>query len=93
MSILSFTPHKIITSGQGGLILTDDEESYHKMYDYKSFNREEEASDFHKGFGLNFKFTDLQASLLLSQLERLDYLIESKKSIFSEPYLREGTWS
>lgn len=92
MSILSFTPHKIITSGQGGLLLTDDEDSYQKMYDYKSFNREEEASDFHKGFGLNFKFTDLQASLLLSQLERLDYLIESKKSIFSK-YVEKTTLS
>ena len=81
MSILSFTPHKIITSGQGGLILTDDEDSYTKMSDYKSFNRTEEASDTHKGFGLNFKFTDLQASLLLSQLARLGSLIESKKSI------------
>ena len=83
MSILSFTPHKIITSGQGGLVLTDDEVLYTKMYDYKSFNRKEDSSDWHKGFGLNFKFTDLQASLLLSQLTRLDSLIESKKFIYS----------
>ena len=92
MSILSFTPHKIITSGQGGLILTDDEDSYTKMSDYKSFNRTEEASDTHKGFGLNFKFTDLQASLLLSQLARLDSLIESKQSIYST-YVENTTLS
>ena len=92
MSILSFTPHKIITSGQGGLILTDDEDSYTKMSDYKSFNRTEEASDTHKGFGLNFKFTDLQASLLLSQLARLGSLIESKKSIYST-YVENTTLS
>ena len=92
MSILSFTPHKIITSGQGGLILTDDEDSYTMMSDYKSFNRTEEASDTHKGFGLNFKFTDLQASLLLSQLARLDSLIESKKSIYST-YVENTTLS
>jgi len=82
-SILSFTPHKIITSGQGGLVLTDDEGLYNEMYDYKSFNREKDASDWHKGFGLNFKFTDLQAALLLSQFNRLDKLIESKRELFS----------
>ena len=83
VSILSFTPHKIITSGQGGLVLTDDEILYNEMYDYKSFNREKDSSDWHKGFGLNFKFTDLQAVLLLSQFNRLDKLIESKRELFS----------
>ena len=82
-SILSFTPHKIITSGQGGLVLTDDEDLYKKMYDYKSFNREKDASDWHKGFGLNFKFTDLQAALVLSQFKRLDILITSKRDLFT----------
>ena len=83
ISTLSFTPHKIITSGQGGLVLTDDEDLYKKIYDYKSFNRENDASDWHKGFGLNFKFTDLQASIVLSQLKRLDVLIVSKKDLFN----------
>ena len=81
-SILSFTPHKIITSGQGGLVLTDNEGLYNLMYDYKTFNREKDASDWHKDFGLNFKFTDLQAAILLSQLKRLDELIDSKKELF-----------
>ena len=83
ISTLSFTPHKIITSGQGGLVLTDDEDLYKKIYDYKSFNRENDASDWHKGFGLNFKFTDLQASIVLSQLKRLGILIDSKKDLFN----------
>lgn len=82
-SILSFTPHKIITSGQGGLVLTDDENLFDFMYDYKSFNRERDMSDWHKGFGLNFKFTDLQSSLLLSQFGRIDTLIQSKRDLFT----------
>ena len=39
LSILSFTPHKIITMGQGGMILTDDENLYNYLISIKTFNR------------------------------------------------------
>ena len=86
LSIFSFTPHKIITMGQGGLVLSDDENLYQKLIDVKTFNREKDKSDVHKGFGLNFKITDLQSALGLSQLSRLDSLIQKKKNIFQYFY-------
>ena len=58
LSIFSFTPHKIITMGQGGMVLSDDEILYQKLIDIKTFNREKDKSDVHRGFGLNFKITD-----------------------------------
>ena len=81
ISILSFTPHKIITTGQGGMILFD-KLKFKKIIDkLKLFNRSKDKSDWHEGFGLNFKFTDLQASLGLSQFENLQSFIRNKKNL------------
>ena len=82
-SIFSFTPHKIITMGQGGMVLTDDTDTYEELISLKTFNREKDKSDWHAGFGLNFKITDLQSALGLSQLSRLDSLIQKKKDLFN----------
>lgn len=81
-SIISFTPHKIITTGQGGMVLTNNQNIYKKALDLKTFNRSKDKSDFHKGFGLNFKITDLQSTLGMSQLKKLDRYIEHKRKLF-----------
>ena len=78
LSILSFTPHKIITMGQGGMVLTDDESLYNYLISIKTFNRSKDKSDWHEGFGLNFKITDLQAALGISQFEKLNFFFEKK---------------
>tara|TARA_X000000368_G_scaffold340058_1_gene278212 strand:+ start:2539 stop:3612 length:1074 start_codon:yes stop_codon:yes gene_type:complete len=82
LSVLSFTPHKIITTGQGGMVLTNSKKLANKIIKLKSFNRRAGKSDWHDGFGLNFKFTDLQAALGLSQLGRLKENIETKRKIY-----------
>jgi perosamine synthetase len=84
ISILSFTPHKIITMGQGGMVLLDDDDVYQNLIDLKTFNREKDKSDIHKGFGLNFKITDLQASLGLSQFNKLQEFIDIKNKLYDE---------
>ena len=81
LSVFSFTPHKIITMGQGGMVLTDSENLYNDLIDIKTFNRSKDKSDWHEGFGLNFKITDLQASLGISQFRKIEEFIEKKKNI------------
>lgn len=83
-SIFSFTPHKIITMGQGGMVLTDDKKIYTYLKDLKTFNRSKDRSDRHKGFGLNFKITDLQAAFGLSQFKRINNFIENKLEIYHQ---------
>ncbi len=83
LSIFSFTPHKIITTGQGGMILTDNKEYKDNLNALKTFNRDGDKSDWHKGFGLNFKFTDLQASLGVSQFKRIEKSINRKNEIYN----------
>ena len=84
ISILSFTPHKIITMGQGGMVLTNNDEFNESLVKLKTFNRSKDKADWHDGFGLNFKITDIQASLGLSQFKRLDNFVQNKKDNFIE---------
>ena len=81
-SVFSFTPHKIITMGQGGLVLTDDDNFYEYLIGLKTFNRSKDKSDWHEGYGLNFKITDLQSALGLSQFEQINEFIKVKKEMF-----------
>ena len=83
LSVLSFTPHKIITMGQGGMVLADKKTLSDFIEDIKTFNRVGDKSDFHKGFGLNFKITDLQAALGNSQFKKLGKHIELKRKVLN----------
>ncbi len=81
LSIFSFTPHKIITTGQGGMVLTNNKKFEKELIKIKTFNRRKDKVDWHDGFGLNFKITDMQSSLGLSQFSTLNKRIESKRKI------------
>ena len=78
----SFAPNKIMTTGQGGLIITNDKKIYTKIINLKDQGRVK-SSDLRSSYlyrGFNFKFTDLQASLGLSQLN--DFLKRKKKLLY-----------
>ena len=83
LSIFSFTPHKLITMGQGGMILTNNKKYFDYLSDLKYFNRVKDKNDWHKGFGLNFKITDLQSSLGLSQFNKIENFIKNKKTLLN----------
>ena len=82
IGVFSFTPHKIITTGQGGLIVSNDEGIYKRVKKLKDFDRVAPASDWHEGIGYNFKFTDLQSVVGLEQLKIISFRINKKKEIF-----------
>jgi len=82
IGVFSYTPHKIITTGQGGAVVTDNEEIYNKVKKLKDFCRVKPGVDIHTDLGFNFKFTDLQAVIGLEQLKIIDYRIKKKKEIY-----------
>ena len=82
LSIFSFTPHKIITTGQGGMVLCDKQSFNLKLQKLKTFNRKKDKQDWHEDFGLNFKITDMQSALGISQFQRLDSIIKKKRKIY-----------
>ena len=83
---LSFSSPKVITTGQGGAILTDDEEIYENVLKIKDFGRKEAGIDCHEMIGYNFKFTDLQAVIGIEQMKKLSWRIKRKKEIYAEYY-------
>jgi perosamine synthetase len=80
----SLSPHKIISTGQGGFIATNSERLYEKFRRLKDFGRECGGSDIHNEFGLNGKFTDFQSVIGLAQMEKLHSRILAKKVIYSQ---------
>jgi len=79
----SFSSQKLVTTGQGGAVVTDDEETYRRIGLLRDFGRSAGGSDHYLSVGWNLKFTDLQAVIGLEQMRRLPALVERKKKIFS----------
>lgn len=82
VGVFSFTPHKIITTGQGGAVVTNDKSIYNKVKKMKDFCRVKPGVDIHTEMGYNFKFTDLQAVIGIEQLKLIDYRMERRKEIY-----------
>ena len=77
----SFSVPKIITTGQGGCLITNDDELAERLRKLKDFGRAAGGTDIHQSIGYNFKFTDLQACVGIEQMKKLDWRIERKKEI------------
>lgn len=86
--MLSFSVPKIITTGQGGCVLTSDDILASRARGAKDFGRERGGTDIHPQFGLNFKFTDLQAAVGVAQMRKLEYRLDLKKEIFADYHAR-----
>lgn len=79
----SFSVPKIITTGQGGALITNNKHFYEKIIKIKDFGRIKGGVDIHDEFGWNFKFTDLQAVFGIEQIKKLAFRIKRKKEIYA----------
>jgi perosamine synthetase len=81
----SFSPNKTITTGQGGMIVTNDDELHGRLRKLKDQGRPVRGTggaDVHESVGFNFKFTNLQAALGLGQLNHLRARTERQGRIY-----------
>lgn len=81
--VLSFSPLKVITTGQGGAVLTDDDDLAARVRRFKDFGRQSGGTDVHESIGYNFKFTDLQAVIGIEQMKKLPARLARKKQMFA----------
>lgn len=79
----SFSMPKLITMGQGGAIVTNNNKLANQLRLYKNFGRKKSGEDRHDYMGYNFKITDMQSMLALGQLKSVKSRIKKKKEIFT----------
>lgn len=78
----SFYADKTITTAEGGFVVTDNEEIYEKMRYLRNQGRMNSGTFLHPEIGYNFRITDMQAALGLSQLEKLERIKAEKSKIY-----------
>ena len=83
LGILSFYGNKTITCGEGGVILTDDEDLRNKCYRLKNHGRSAKGIFKHEDIGYNFAFTEMQAAVGIAQMNKLARIIEKKNEIYN----------
>ena len=76
----SFYANKIITTGEGGMVVTDDDELARKLRNFRNLGFGEPRF-VHKIAGYNFRMTSYQAALGLGQVKRIDSIIERKREV------------
>jgi perosamine synthetase len=81
ISTFSFYPNKHVTTGEGGMIVTDSEELAAKCRSLRNLCFVPEKRFLHYSLGFNFRMTNLQAALGLAQLERLDHFTTIKRTM------------
>lgn len=79
ISTFSFYPNKHVTTGEGGMILTDDDELAETCRSLRNLCFQPHRRFVHERLGWNLRMTNMQAALGLAQLERLDEFIERKR--------------
>lgn len=81
ISAFSFYPNKHITTGEGGMLLTDNEELAEKCRDLRNLCFGRKRRFVHHELGWNYRMSNLQAAVGVAQLERLDIAVERKREI------------
>jgi perosamine synthetase len=81
ISTFSFYPNKHVTTGEGGMILTDDAQIAEKCRELRNLCFTPPRRFIHKELGWNFRMTNLQAALGVAQLEQLDRFIAIKRKV------------
>jgi perosamine synthetase len=79
VSIFSFYANKLVTTGEGGMVLTNDSQLAEKARSLQNLCFQSGRRFYHEELGYNFRMTNLQAALGLAQLERIEQIIARKR--------------
>lgn len=81
ISTFSFYPNKHVTTGEGGMLVTDDEELAVRCRSLRNLCFQPQKRFVHEELGWNFRMTNLQAAVGVAQLERLEEFVARKRYI------------
>lgn len=88
----SLSTPKIISTGQGGVVITNNCEIATKINSLKNFGREQGGIEVYNTFGVNFKFTDLQAVIGLEQIKKVPSRKIRLREIYNQYYSKLATY-
>ncbi|HET9217068.1 MAG TPA: DegT/DnrJ/EryC1/StrS family aminotransferase, partial [Terriglobia bacterium] len=88
LSCFSFYANKLITTGEGGMVVTDDPVLAEKARSLRNLGFQSNRRFYHENLGYNFRLTNLQAAIGLAQLERIDEIIARKRWMGQEYTMR-----
>lgn len=80
-AVFSFYGNKVITTGEGGMLTTDDREFYQRARWLRDHAMSPQRRYFHEERGFNYRITNLQAALGVAQLERIDAFLARRAEI------------
>lgn len=93
LSVISFHPVKHITTGEGGVVLTNNEGYYKQLLMFRSHGITKDSSELHVNegpwyhemqlLGYNYRLTDFQSALGLSQLKKIGFFMEKCREVVS----------
>lgn len=81
LSCFSFYANKLVTTGEGGMVVTDSEALARRLRRLRNLAFIPERRFLHEELGFNFRLTNTQAAIGLAQVERIDETVERKRSI------------
>ena len=82
-SAFSFAGAKMVTTGEGGILLTNDSEKFEEAKKLGEHGKSLDKTLWVDKIGFNYKMSNIQAALGLAQLERIEELLGKKRQIFS----------
>lgn len=92
VACFSLSTPKIISSGQGGYMVTDDEDLAIRLRQIKNFGRKESGKDVFEIFGINQKYTDIQAVITIEQMKKLPLRTIRMNEIYMHYYKQLNTF-
>jgi len=82
IGVFSFYGNKIMTTGEGGMLVLNDESLYEKAKMLRDHAMSKTKRYWHETIGYNYRMTNIQAAIGFAQLERIDELMQKRKMIF-----------
>lgn len=81
ISCFSFYPNKHITTGEGGMVLTDDEKLMERCQSFRNLCHSKQRRFFHEELGYNFRMSNIQAAVGVAQLEQIEKHLKLKREL------------
>jgi len=89
VGVFSFSVPKLITGGQGGAVVTDDDDVAKRLGQIRDHGDDWRKDRLHKHIGVNFRYNDIQASYILNQLKDIKALLKKRHTVF-DTYYKNG---